>query len=397
MSRTGIVEKPLVPARVEYVLFLASSLQSGGAERQLVALARGLHRRGHRVVVAVFYGGGRFEEDLRSDGITVHDLGRRGRWDIGFWPRLARLVQSDRPDAVLAYLGGPNMFAALLKLVDRRMKVVWGVRSAARDLRAYDWLARIAPRIHGVASVLADAVVANSDAARRQAIAEGIAGRKILVIPNGIDCERFRPDADGRERVRREWGVPDRARLVGMVARLDPVKNHGTFLRAAARVRSLSRHDVRFVCVGTGDERYRRSLERMASDLGLATSLTWTGEQAVTRALYSALDVAVLSSDSESFPNVVAEAMACGTPVVATSTGDTPVIVGDTGIVVPPRDPVALGAGIVELLERTDAEGRVERDRIRARIQREFSVDRLVERTEDALERLANGDHLEQA
>lgn len=376
-----------VPRRCRRILFLSASLVSGGAERQIVALARGLRDRGHHVAVAVFYGGGRFEEPLRSSGVPIHDLGRRGRWDLRFWPRLARLVGAERPDAVLAYLGGPNIFAALLKPVHPRVKIVWGVRSAMSDLRAYGWATRITPPIHAAVSVLADAVVANSHAARRQSIAEGIDGGKILVIPNGIDCECFRPDVEGRDRVRREWGVGEGTSLVGMVARLDPVKNHAAFLDAAARVAASAR-DVHFVCVGGGDERYRQALAERASARALAGRLTWAGDRSVTREVYSALDLAVLSSDSESFPNVVAEAMACGTPVVVTDAGDMPLIVGDTGVVVSPRDPEALARGILESLATRVGQ----RERVRARIEREYSVERLVTRTEQALERILAGD-----
>jgi glycosyltransferase involved in cell wall biosynthesis len=289
--------------------------------------------------------------------------------------------------------------SAVLKPIVPPVKIVWGIRAAlgdlrsyaTHDMRAYDWLARISPWIESMASVLADAIVTNSHAARRQAIANGMSGSKIVVIPNGIDCERFRPDREGGRSVRGEWGIREGTSLVGMVARLDPVKNHAAFLQAASRVVASSRGDVRFVCVGGGEKRYQRKLEQMASDLGLPGRLTWAGERVVTRATYSALDVAVLSSDSESFPNVVAEAMACGTPVVVANTGDVPAIVGNTGVVVPPRDPVALAQGIIDTLNRTRAADRSLRDQMRGRIEREYSVDMLVTRTEQTLERIVNG------
>lgn len=379
------------PARSLRVLFLSASLQSGGAERQLVALARGLRAGGHEVAVAVLYGGGPFEAALRAEGIPIHDLGRRGRWDLRFWPRLARRVRRERPDAVLAYLGGPNTYAALLKLVAPEVKVVFGIRSAARDLRAYDWLARIGPRIEALASALADAVVANSEAARAHAEAQGVAPHRLLVIPNGIDCAEFRPDAEGRARLRRAWGIEDGSALVGMVARLDPVKNHPLFLEAAARVAAQAGRDVRFVVVGGGAPSYQARLARKAAALGIAPRLVFAGERPATREVYGALDVAVLTSDSESFPNVVAEAMACGTPVVATDVGDTAFLLGDTGRIVPPRDPAALAGAILELLAARGAAAAAARARARARIEQEFSLERLAARTEHALRALLAG------
>jgi glycosyltransferase involved in cell wall biosynthesis len=374
------------------ILFLARTLRMGGAERQLVALARGLHRSGHRVGVAVFYAGGEFEAELRLDGVPVHDLAKRGRWDnLAFLVRLCLLVRRERPDIVHSYLDSPNIVAAALKRFFPSVKVVWGIRSAMDDLRAYGWLDTVSAGIERLASPLADGIIANSEAGRRHALAIGLDSRHLVVIPNGIDCDAFRPDEMARERVRREWRVPPDSPLVGMVARLDPVKGHPNFLRAAATV-AASQPAVRFACVGGGQPAYRRELEELARGLGLAQRLTWVGERRATRAEYSALDVAVLSSDEgEGFPNVLAEAMACGRPVVATDSGDARLIVGETGVVVPSRDPDALARGILDVLERIRRSGPELSSAARAHIERHFSVAALVDQTVHALEHVRAG------
>jgi glycosyltransferase involved in cell wall biosynthesis len=376
------------------VLFLARSLRMGGAERQMVALARGLRRAGHDVGVAVFYAGGEFEAELRHDGVPVYDLEKGGRWDtIPFLIGLARLVRRERPDVLHSYLDSPNIVAAAVKRLFPRVKVVWGMRSSKDDFRSYDWLHGVGDRVERLASPLADAIISNSEAARRRALAVGYRSRAFFVVPNGIDCESFRADPAGRERLRGEWGVAPAQQLVGMVARLDPLKDHPNFLRAAAIV-AAARDDVRFVCIGGGGggADYRARLETLASDLGLTGRLTWTGERRATRAEYSAFDLAVLSSShGEGFPNVVAEAMACGRPVVCTDSGDVGAIVGDTGLVVPARDPAALGRAILELLARVRASGDELATRARARIEADYSVDSLVRRTAQALERVRAG------
>jgi glycosyltransferase involved in cell wall biosynthesis len=371
------------------ILFLSRTLNVGGAERQLVALARGLRRKGHHVAVAVFYEGGAFEDELRSDGIRVHDLHKRGRWDLSFLAELVRCVRAERP-AVLHSYHGANAFAAAVKAVSPSVKVVWGVRTAMTDRSAYDWVTRAAPLLDRLASSLADAVIANSNAARRNVVAKGVNGDKIAVVPNGIDCERFRPDPAGGERLRREWGVPGSAALVGLVARLDPVKNHSLFLHAASRV-AADRDDVHFVCVGGGASEYRRRLEQLGVELGLGGRLTWTGELEATSAVYGALDAVVLSSDSESFPNVVAEAMACGRPVVVTDAGDTRLVVGSAGIVAPRGDPAGLARGILDVLQRTRASQDEASGTARDRILRHFSLQAMVDRTEVVLEQVVEG------
>jgi len=370
------------------ILFMNRNLRIGGAERQLVALARGLRRAGHEVAIAVFYGGGEFEEEVRSDGISVHDLGKRSRWEsAAFMARVVRLVQRARPELLHSYMQGSNIVSAALKGIFPSMKVVWGIRTSMPNGGGYGWLPAAGARIERLASPMADAIIANSEAARRSALASGLDRHDIFVIPNGIDCESFRPDPAGRERLRREWGLRPDAEVVGLVARLNPVKDHRNFLHAAARI-AAARADVWFACIGGGQPEYRRRLEQLATDLAIAPRLIWIGERRATRAEYSALDIAVLSSEEgEGFPNVVAEAMACGRPVVATDSGDARSIVGDTGEVVPPRNPEALAGGILQLLDRTRAGPQLS-SRARARIEAGFSVPILVDRTARVLEQV---------
>ena len=389
---SAVAASRAVPAERLRVLFLTRTLRMGGSERQLAALARGLRRGGHDVGVAVFYAGGAFEEELRAAGVAVHDLAKSGRWDgLPFLARLVRLVRRERPDVLHSYLDSPNLVAASLKRLFPATRVVWGLRSSMTDFGAYDWAWTLGARLERLASRFADAIIANSEAGRRRAMACGYDARHLVVVPNGIDCESFRPDPEGGERLRREWGVAEGGELVGLVARLDPVKDHGNFLRAAARVASAC-PGARFACIGGGPRAYGERLERVASDLGLQARLRWAGERLVTRAEYSAFDVAVLSSDEgEGFPNTVAEAMACGTPVAATASGDAATVVGDAGRVVPPRDPVALGDAILEVLEERRRPGATLPARARARIAEAYSVEALVQRTERVLARVKAG------
>ncbi len=371
------------------ILIIVRGLNLGGCERQVTALARGLRRNGHHVAVAVFYGGGVFEDELRADGIAVHDLSKRGRWDtVPVLARLVRLIRSERPDVVDAYMGLANLFAALAKPLCPPVPVVWGIRTAIGDVSSYGWATWAGTWLERLASPLADAIVTNSHAARERAVAMGMDARKIVVIPNGIDCERFRFDLEARARLRAEWGVHGDAPLVGIVARLDPVKGHAVFLRAAARL-ARSHEGIRFVCIGDGDPSYRDRLRGLAEELGISSCLSWAGSRRVTREVYSALDVAVLSSGAgESFPNTLGEAMACGRPCVVTDTGDVRSIVGDTAAVVPPGDDAALARGIAGALERSGADGGSMSAATRARIEAHYSVDLLVRRTEAFLDRV---------
>jgi glycosyltransferase involved in cell wall biosynthesis len=368
--------------RSQRVLLLLRRLDYGGAQRQVVELARALHKRGHCVVVSVFYPDGALEAPLEEAGVAIRHLHKRGRWDIlGFLVNLVRVVHEERPDVLYSYLAVPNILSVLLRPFFPRLRIVMGLRGSNNALKRTDWLASLSYWLEARLSCFADLIVANSRAGRNYAISQGFPHRKVIVIPNGIDTARFYPDSAARRRLRTEWGVHDEQFLIGMAARLDPLKDHPTFLRAAALLLA-ERDDVRFVCLGDGATAYRHKLEEMTEALGLRQRVLWTGEWADMHAAYNAMDIATLSSASEGFPNTVGEAMACGVPCVTADVGDAAWLVGDTGIVVPPSRPEALAAGWKSMLAADREEmGR----RARQRVIDNFSVERLAEQTEQAL------------
>ena len=367
------------------ILFLTRSLDRGGAERQLVLLAKGLAGRGHAVSVAVFFGGGVYEAELARAGVRVINIGKQGRWDVlPFLNRLVRLLRKERPAVLHSYLGVPNILAAALKPLLPGTRIIWGVRASNVDLSRYDWLSRLAYTLERRLARFADCIIANSNAGKCHAVANGFPEGKMVVIPNGIDTEYFRFDPEGRRQVRLAWGVGEDEILVGLAARLDPMKDHPVFLEAASRI-ARERRDVRFVCVGGGPADYAEALKQHAAALGLTNQLIWVGARDDMPAVYSALDIATSSSYGEGFSNTIAEAMACGVPCVVTDVGDSALIVGDTGSVVPPGDYNALAAAIGRLIDRPHEERLVLGEVCRARVVSEFGIDRLIQRTEEAL------------
>jgi glycosyltransferase involved in cell wall biosynthesis len=274
------------------------------------------------------------------------------------------------------------MLAAFLRSPEPGYRVIWGIRASALEMHRYDYYARAVWQINRLLSRRADLVISNSRSGAEHVAAHDYRHSRIQVIPNGIDTERFRHDAEGAGRLRSEWGVGAGERVIGMAARLDPMKGHDTFV-AAARLLRERRPEVKFVCAGEGMEPWRSRVLQDVNAAGLGGHLRWLGHLPDTRAFYSALDVATSSSSfGEGFSNSVGEAMACGTPCVVTDVGDSALIVGDTGEVAPPRDPAALAAAWERALE--DPRPRPRAD-CRARIATQFSVARLVAETEAAI------------
>ena len=346
----------------------------------MVELAKGLKERGQTVRVAVFYHRGRLAGELDRHGIDIIDLRKGGRWDnVAFLWRLVAALRHYCPDVLYSFLGGANIAAATARLFVPRVRVAWSVRSSNMDLSRYDWLHGASYRLERAMSSMPDLIIANSRAGRGFAVSKGFPDRSMTVVPNGIDTRRFRKDRKLRASQRRAWKLGEADVAVGVLARLDPMKGLDTFLQAAA-IALKTEPKLVFLCIGEGPERAR--LEGKARNLGIADRISFPGHTDPVKGL-NALDIACSSSITEGFPNSVAEAMACELPCVVTDVGDSAWIVGETGWVVPPGDPEALAAAILDVAADEHSSNRGAA--ARRRILKEFSVASMIERTLDLL------------
>jgi glycosyltransferase involved in cell wall biosynthesis len=369
------------------IAFLIRSMAVGGTQRQLSLLCRELQRRGHEVVVLLYYAGAPMDADLRRLGVRIIDLRKGGRWrNLRFLLRLRGALQAERPDVLYAYLPASNLLALLVRLLQRRCAVACGVRGSGAspaDTRVTRAIALLERRV----LLHADLVITNSQAAARQ-LARADRRANVVVIDNGIDMQEFLFDADARRRTRQDWQATDATPVIGCVARLDPLKDHRTLLQAFAQV-CRARPEARLVCVGTITEPYAAQLRELAEHLQIAPAVRWIDRAANLTDLYAGLDALCLSSVSEGFPNVIAEAMACGVPCVATDVGEVRRILSASDFLVPPRDPDALARALLQAL----AQGRRYSEQRAEKIRREFSPGHMTEKTEQALrEAVARGE-----
>ena len=318
-------------------------------------------------------------------------MGKQGRWDVlSFLLRLVRLVKREKPEIIHSYLPVANLITGVLKPFFPSAKVVWGVRASNMELSRYDWLSRVVFRAQCFLSNLVDLIIVNSQAGFDYHRKHGFPPDKMVIIRNGIDISRFKPDREARAEIRGNWGVGKHERLIGIVGRYDPMKDHPTFLQAAAWL-VQNQSDVRFVCVGNGPDSYKYELYALSRELGLEHYVIWAGNGVDMPKIYNAFDIVSSSSAfGEGFPNVIGEAMACGIPCVVTDVGDSALVVGDTGIVVPPKNPQPLAEGWMAMLGRLDHEGEELASKVRTRVVDNFCSELLIERITGALAALLN-------
>lgn len=332
------------------IVHIITGLNDGGAEAVLYRLC--MHDTENRHLVVSLMDEGKYGPLLQTAGVEVHCLGMpRGRLTASGLMHLWRLLRERRPDVVQTWMYHADLVGGVVARLAGVQAVCWGIRHTTLPpgvstrgtilvARLCAWLSGRVPR----------AIVSCSHEAVRVHRTLGYAARKFVVIPNGCDLARFAPDAAARQRLRAQWDLADETPVIGMVARFDPQKDHANLVSSLARLASTG---TPFCCVlaGTGVDERNPALCRAIDDAGLARTIRLLGRRDDVPAVMNALDVHVLSSRSgEAFPNVLAEAMACGTLCVTTDVGDAALIVGDTGWVVPPRDPDALAGALAEAL-----------------------------------------------
>jgi len=357
------------------ILLFLPDLEIGGTQRQFLRLSRSLAERGVEVHLATLFPGGAMEAEV-ADGVERWSLfpHRGARWRrpgqlLLSGSRLRSLAGRVQADVVHSALYIGNAIA-LRGRIDRA-PLAWGIRGSKQQL---SWLRRLAFAYGRRHAARVPLTVYNSSAGESFHRRQGFHSPRTAVIPNGFDTASFRRDTRAGGDFRRSVGIPADAFVVGIVGRLVPVKDHASFVEAAALV-SREVPDSCFVCIGEGAPAATTEIRDRARRLGLGESLILTGGRADMQAAYSALDICASTSLSEGFPNAVGEAMCCETPCVVTDVGDSARLVGEAGTLVPPGDPAAQARAWISLARLTP-EQRAELGRAaRQRIEEHFGLD----------------------
>jgi len=367
------------------VMLVVNSLCRGGAERQVVELAKGLDRQRFDPIVTTLYSGRALEQELIDSGIPLVSLERR-RKDLATLPKFVRLLRRERIQIIQPYLTPATFYGLTASLIARTQVRIGTLRGAGDEQ-----VRGITTRFYRFAETrlmrTADAVVPNSEAGRSDLVAQGIPPGIIRVIYNGVNSDRVRVREDEVAESQRLLRLPEGARVVGVIARLDKEKDHEMLLHAAARVRAL-RSDTYFVIVGEGV--LRPKLEALAARLGLASHVRFVGEHSRVAPFLHRFDLAVLSSSSgEGCSNFLLESMAMGKPVVCTDVGGNRELIthGVSGFLVPPGATKQFANHILTILDEP-VRARAMADAGRRRFQSQFTLESMVTQYEEMYQEL---------
>jgi glycosyltransferase involved in cell wall biosynthesis len=332
---------------------LIPKLEVGGAERQLYYLAQEMSKR-HYIIVVTFYNGGELWGEFAGiPNVKIFSLCRKNRWDFSIIKKIKDILKDHRIDVVQNFLPPAGFIGILGGLWAKVPVKINTIRCSNTDYSGigsaiYFFLERL------ISNRFADIVIANSQKGKEHHVLKGYKEEKIAIVYNGIDIDKFKIACDIKLK-KEELGIYKSNKVVGIIARIDPMKDHKTFLQAAGIINRQYK-DVAFLIVGDGKKILVDELKQLTKELGIAGNVIFTGLRHDVPELLQIMDTVISSSYGEGFSNSIAEAMAAGKPVVVTNVGDMAEIVGDgvCGYVVPPKNPVLLAEKIMGVISNEE-------------------------------------------
>lgn len=378
------------------ILHVTTAIDVGGAESMLANVVEAMTGAGHEVVVATLRADGLAEGDkvavrIAEGATRFVDLNASTVLDVGALWKLIRLIREERPDVVQTWMHHADLLGGVAtKLAMSGAKLVWGIHS--RAIFSLEGANRL--KVAGMkrAMILAsrflpDRIVSCSKTAVADHVGYGYPAAKMVWICNGIVTGRFGQDPEWGKEMRASLGIPQHAPVVGYVGRFVPVKDMGTFFRAAAILQE-EREDVHFVCCGGTLDSAGADVRAAVAALGSPERLHVLGARGDVERVYPMFSVCSLTSVSEAFPMVLLEAMASGVPCVSTDVGDAKCIIESTGRVVPVGEPEEVAAAWRAMIEIESPEWDAFGAAAKKRCEEEFSLERSVREYGELYEQL---------
>jgi glycosyltransferase involved in cell wall biosynthesis len=337
------------------VVHIITDLFPGGAETMLYRLLTLLQKDDIDLQVISLSSDGTIGDKLRSKNIPVQILGMKPNWINPLLVfRLAKWIRKFNPDIVQTWMYHADLVGGIASKIAGGAPVIWGIHNSNLDSKTSKWLTRWVVKLCAVLShTIPNLVSYCSFVSKELHVKIGYKPQIMRFIPNGFDLQLFTPDPLAYQSVREELGLPDDTPIVGFLGRDDPQKDLPNLIEAASFLHQQM-PEVHFVLAGMGIDNKNSTLTKWISDAKLAHCFHLLGRREDTPRLSAAFNLLVVSSAyGEAFPLVLGEAMSCEVPCVATDVGDSKLIIGETGKIVPPRDPQALANACYDILSMT--------------------------------------------
>lgn len=333
------------------IMHIITTLEQGGAENMLFKLiSKSACDPHYQHMVVSLTGKGVFGPLLEQCGVHVYNASIKARFsDLAQICRLIAKVRHFQPHVIQTWLYHADILGTLIYPFSKRSKLVWNLRCANMDFDEYAWTTGMIFKILKILSGIPSVICANSKAGIMVHRQKGYHPKQWVWIPNGFDTYKFKP-CPKNSSFRESLNMPLSSPVVGMVARFDPMKDFETFFQAAGIIKKIQ-NNVHFVLIGNEVDSGNKILRDLTEKHQLAGNVHLLGRRNDVDQIYPEMDIFTLASSfGEGFPNVIGEAMACGIPCVATDVGDSRRIIGETGIIVPARDPDRLAGAWLDLL-----------------------------------------------
>lgn len=331
------------------VLHIITSSDVGGAEKMLEKLCA--HDLKRKNVVISLRPKGTIAFELEKLGIPVFSMNMTsGRQFFSITFKLHSLIKLIEPDIILTWLPHSNLIGGFSSLFTQNTKLIWSIRQTTigQDI---SFVSSMIIRIGGLFSrFLPKKIISCSIQAKKAHTRIGYISGKITVIPNGFQIMDFEHMNQIRHSFREKLGMGNQDRLIGIVGRFDPIKDHKLFVDVASMV-NKKYQGLKFIMVGRGLDDNNVDLVCWLKQAKIYQNTILVGEVANVSDYLSAMDIFCLTSRSEGFPNVVGEAMSMRVPCVVTDVGDAAYLVGNTGRVVPPNSKHEFTQGLIDILD----------------------------------------------
>lgn len=365
------------PAAIK-VVHIITGLDVGGAEMMLYQLLGHIDKTMFDSEVISLTDIGPVGEKIQSLGVPIRSLkmNRSGLPNPVLVRHLAQWLKKAKPDIVQTWMYHADLLGTLAARLAGNPPVIWNIQHGLFHLGSHNPRTLLVAKACGRLSRRPIRVVSCSAAACQSHQELGYAADKITVIPNGSNTAVFRPNPEARQAIRCELGIDNAAPLIGMVGRFNPQKDHHNFIQAAIHLHQV-RPEVQYLLCGLDLTWENSVLASWIPDV-LRSSFHLLGRRLDIEQIDNALDIGCLSSShGEGFPMAVGEMMACGVPCVVTDVGDCALLVGETGRVVPARNPEALSEGWQELIEMGTQQRILLGQSARQRVETHFSISKV--------------------